>query len=187
MTYSVDTIRKMLPKAYLRKHVAHEIHTALTYFKDLVPMMDKYVYSDGTIKNMMSLSGTIPVKIKDAIYKTPICLWIEENYPLTAPICYVRPTHEMMVLRGKYVSTNGEVLLPYLEEWRNAECDLVSLLQVMTVVFEEIPPLCMKPAAEPEQASCWLQFQKQSGADGSSYLSLVKDGQPILQGNETNC
>lgn len=29
-------------KTYVRKHVAQEIHVAVTHFKNLVPIMDKY-------------------------------------------------------------------------------------------------------------------------------------------------
>ncbi|KAK2842057.1 hypothetical protein Q5P01_012257 [Channa striata] len=181
----------MLPKTYLRKHVAREIYVAVSHFKNLVPMMDKYVYNDGITKHLMSLTGTIPIVFEDKVYKIPICLWIEETYPQTAPICYIRPTCEMMLLRGKYVSNNGEVKLPYLEEW-NGDCDLVSLLQVMVVIFGDFPPVCLRPHLEPEQASCWLQFHKQAEVnrqtDGNLYLSLARDdGQSSQQENETNC
>ncbi|XP_035763098.1 tumor susceptibility gene 101 protein [Neolamprologus brichardi] len=125
-------------------------------------------------------------------YNIPICLWIEETYPQTAPICYIRPTQQMMILSGKYISSNGEVMLPYLREWKNGECDLMSLVQVMVAMFGEFPPVCMKPNPEPEQASCWLQFHRQpevfTDTDGSLYLALTReDGQPFQQENETNC
>ncbi|XP_035520925.1 tumor susceptibility gene 101 protein [Morone saxatilis] len=190
MLYYEDTIKKMLPKTYLRKYVAHEIYIALTHFKNLEPMMDKYVYNDGTTKDLMSLTGTIPVMFGDKTYNIPVCLWIEESYPQTAPICYVRPTREMVVIKGKYISNNGEVLLPYLEEWKNGECDLVSLLQVMVAMFGDFPPVCMQP--ELEQSSCWLQFQRHAEVlwktDGSLHLYLSReDDQPPQQENETNC
>lgn len=192
MSHCEDGIKKMLPKTYLRNHVAQEIYVALTHFKDLVPKMDEYVYNDGTTKDLMSLVGVIPVVFKDKTYNIPVCLWIEESYPQTAPMCYVRPTRKMMVVRGKYVSSNGEVMLPYLEEWKKGECDLVSLLQVMVTIFGEFPPVCMRPQPEPEQTSCWLQFQKEaevlSKADDRLYLYLAgEDGQPFQQENETNC
>uniref|UniRef100_A0A665URI5 UEV domain-containing protein n=1 Tax=Echeneis naucrates TaxID=173247 RepID=A0A665URI5_ECHNA len=92
MSYLEGTIKKMLPKTYIRKHVAHEIYVAISHFKDMVPKMDKYIYNDGTAKDLMSLTGTIPALFADNTYNIPICLWIEESYPETAPICYVRPT-----------------------------------------------------------------------------------------------
>lgn len=54
---------------------------------------------------------------QDNIYNIPIHVWIEETYPQTAPICYVRPTRDMMLVTGKYISSNTEVVLPYLQEW----------------------------------------------------------------------
>lgn len=192
MSYRGDKIKRMLPKTYCRRLVAHEINLALTHFKNLVPMMDKYVYNDGTTKDLMSLTGTIPVTFRDVAYNIPVCLWIEEKYPQTAPICYVRPTQGMMVLRGKYISSSGEVILPYLDEWKNGECDLMSLLQVMVAMFGEFPPVCMQLRPEPEQTSCGQQFHREaevlSKMDGSLYLFLAReDGQPFQQEYETNC
>ncbi|XP_017278571.1 tumor susceptibility gene 101 protein [Kryptolebias marmoratus] len=184
MSFSRNTIKKMLPKAYLRKYVADQIYVALIYFKNLVPVMDQYVYNDGTRKNLMSLTGTIPATISDMTYNIPICLWIEPNYPQSAPVCYVKPTQEMVVT-GKYVTNSGEVQLPYLEEWKNGECDLVGLLQVMVAMFGEFPPVCMKRHPEHEQASCWQQYKQ---TDETYCLSLTRDdGQPFQKENETNC
>ncbi|XP_061533276.1 tumor susceptibility gene 101 protein [Phycodurus eques] len=192
MTSCKSAIKKMLPKTYLRKHVSHEIHTALIHFKDLVPMVDKYIYNDGTTKVLMSLTGTIPIIFQDMSYNIPICVWLEESYPQSAPICYVRPMRDMMILRGNYVSGNGDVLLPYLQEWKQGKCDLVSLLQVMVSMFGDVPPICMQPHTQPAQASCSLQFHKQSRVlsrpDGSLYLSLsTEDDRLVPQGNETSC
>ncbi|XP_031139205.1 tumor susceptibility gene 101 protein isoform X1 [Sander lucioperca] len=189
---SVLFLCPLILKTYHRKHVAHEIYVALHHFKSLVPMMDRYVYNDGTTKNLMSLTGTIPVMFADETYNIPVCLWIEESYPQTAPICYVRPTREMMVLSGKFISSNGEVTLPYLEEWKNSECDLMTLLRVMVIMFGEFPPVYMQPHPEPEQAPCWLQFNRQpevlSKAEGSLYLHLAReDDLPFQHENETNC
>lgn len=69
-----------------------------------------------------------PVLIPDKTYNIPICLWIEESYPQSAPICYVRPTQEMMLVRRKYISNSGEVMLPYLEEWKNVRIETSSCI-----------------------------------------------------------
>ncbi|XP_061891159.1 tumor susceptibility gene 101 protein-like [Entelurus aequoreus] len=192
MTHCKNSLKKMLPKTYLRKQVAHEIYVALIHFRSLSPVVNDYVYNDGTTKVLMSLTGTLPIFFKDVRYNIPVCVWLEESYPQSAPICYVRPTSEMMILQGHYVSSNGEVLLPYLQDWKQGQCDLISLLQVMTATFGDLPPICMQPPPQPEQASCWLQFHRQTQvlhkADGRLYLSLcTEDGQHVVQENETNC
>lgn len=118
------------------------------------------------------------------IYNIPVSVWLEENYPQSAPICYVTPRREMMLLRGKYISMDSVVTFPYLDEWKavsdpnflphypknsndfnnrrwlntlilwQGECDLVGLLQVMSAVFGDVPPVCMKPQQESQQISC---------------------------------
>lgn len=189
---SREKIRKMLPKTYVRGIVADDIDAAMRHFKNLAPFMDNYVYNDGTSMNLMCLTGTISVTYNDNTYNIPVSVWLEESYPQSAPIVYVQPTREMMIVKREFVSSDGEVKLPFLEEWKQGECDLVSLLQVMTAIFGEFPPVCMKPYPEPEQAPCWLQFHREhdvySRPDGSSYLSLPKDDdQPFHQDHETNC
>ncbi|XP_056138565.1 tumor susceptibility gene 101 protein [Lampris incognitus] len=194
---SLDQLKKMLSKIYLqRKRVIHELDYALTHYTNLVPVMDEHVFNDGTAKRLMSLSGTIPASFHGKIYNIPVCLWLEENYPETAPICYVNPTQEMMFIRGNYITANGEIMLPYLQEWKPIECDLVSLIQVLAAMFGESPPVCMKHHPKHEQASCSQQFQRQmegrSEADGNSYFFLTRDdddddGQPFQWENETNC
>ncbi|XP_077591988.1 tumor susceptibility gene 101 protein [Stigmatopora nigra] len=154
MTSFKNSIKKMLPKTYLRSHVANEIYAALIHFKNLAPIVDKYIYNDGTTKVLMSLTGTIPILFNDKNYNIPIKVWLEESYPQSAPICYVRPTREMVILQGNYISCNGDVLLPYLKEWKQGNCDLVSLLQVMVATFGDNPPICMRPYLQPSQAHC---------------------------------
>ncbi|XP_033823340.1 tumor susceptibility gene 101 protein [Periophthalmus magnuspinnatus] len=189
---SKEKIRKMLPKTYPRRVVAEDIDTALSYFKSLTPAMNKYVYNDGVTKDLMCLSGTIRTIYNGKAYNTPLSVWLEESYPQSAPIVFVQPTKEMMIVKRTFVSSNGEVQLPYLEEWKQGECDLLSLLQLIAAMFGEYPPVCIKPYPEPEQAPCWLQFHREhdiySRPDGSSYLSLPKDDdQPFPQHHETNC
>lgn len=51
-------------------------------------------------------------------YNIPVCVWLEERYPQTGPLCYVKPTREMMIVQSQHVTSNGEVLLPYLDHWK---------------------------------------------------------------------
>ncbi|CAL8342907.1 unnamed protein product [Arctogadus glacialis] len=130
-----------------------------------MPVLDNYVFNDGRTNYLMSLSGTIPVMFKDTSYNIPVCLWLDESYPQTAPICYVKPTKDMVTVRGKHVDSNGEVMLPFLQEWSQ------------------------ETAQETAQASCSLQFYRQAeGLDEDAQLFLTtEDDQPFHQDNETNC
>uniref|UniRef100_A0A8C6T2K4 UEV domain-containing protein n=1 Tax=Neogobius melanostomus TaxID=47308 RepID=A0A8C6T2K4_9GOBI len=90
-------IRKMLPKAYIRRVVADDISAAMMHFKNLAPAMDNYVYNDGTTKIMMCLSGTISSMFNNKSYNIPVgivvitvvCLFVcLHNYP--SPPTHVR-------------------------------------------------------------------------------------------------
>ncbi|XP_078805286.1 tumor susceptibility gene 101 protein isoform X1 [Oryzias latipes] len=154
MTLTENSIKKMLPTTYVRSYVAHEIFVATTYFKNLRPAMDRFVSRAGAAKTLMSLTGTIPVTFAGKIYNIPVCVWIEERYPHAPPICYVQPTAEMMLVKRVFLSADGQILLPYLKEWKKGDCDLIGLLQVMAAVFGEFPPVSMRPPPEQELGSC---------------------------------
>uniref|UniRef100_A0A4W4HGE1 UEV domain-containing protein n=1 Tax=Electrophorus electricus TaxID=8005 RepID=A0A4W4HGE1_ELEEL len=179
-TITKKSVKKMLPKTYKhRKVVLAEIITVLSQYKYLEPVLDRFVYTDGTVKQLISLVGTIQVVCQGKHYNTPVCIWLEQSYPCTAPICYVHPTKEMMVISSSYMNNNGQVLLPYLDEWTHPEYDLISLIQVMIAVFSETPPLCMRPKA-------LTNSQAYSVAENCVAL-LREDGLPFQGNNETNC
>ncbi|XP_073724986.1 tumor susceptibility gene 101 protein isoform X1 [Misgurnus anguillicaudatus] len=139
-------LRRILPKTYdHRTEVLSEISTVLSQHRHLEAVTDRFVFNDGTVKNLICLMGTIMVVYKGKPYNIPVCLWLKQSYPRTAPICYVKPTHEMMIVSSRHVNSNGEIMLPYLDEWRHTQCDLHSLIQVIMAVFGEVPPLCMRP------------------------------------------
>lgn len=72
-------------------------------------------------------------------YNIPVCVWLEESYPQTCPLCYIKPTCEMMIMQSKNITSNGEVLLPYLDEWSpvsmNDSCGVAPCFSGVTTVF----------------------------------------------------
>ncbi|XP_031421043.1 tumor susceptibility gene 101 protein [Clupea harengus] len=192
MSVTSSTLSKILPKKYKHKKEAiAEILAAVSQNKHLVPVMDKFVFNDGTTKNLLSLSGTILMYYGGKGYNIPVSLWLDESYPRTAPICYVKPTCEMMLLPGKHVNSNGQILLPYLNDWRHTACDLHSLIQVISLTFGESLPVCLRPTKEESQSNC-AAAQRHSNIystpEGDSYMLLRQDdGLPIQRENETCC
>ncbi|XP_035251572.1 tumor susceptibility gene 101 protein-like isoform X3 [Anguilla anguilla] len=130
------------------KHVslaAHDIITVVSMYKDLKPVMDTYVFNDGSFRDLMSLRGTVPVNYRGNVYNIPVCLWLMDTYPYNPPICFVKPTSAMMIKSGKHIDANGKMYLPYLHEWKHPQSDLYGLIQVMIVVFGEEPPVFSRP------------------------------------------
>ncbi|KAK1802257.1 hypothetical protein P4O66_021915 [Electrophorus voltai] len=156
MAINENALRKMLSKMDFlvaqgykyRDLTVREITNVTTQYKDLRPVMDNYVFNDGSTKELLSLTGTVPVTYRGNIYNIPICLWLLDSYPYNPPICFVKPTSTMMIKTGKHIDANGKIYLPYLHEWKHPQSDLFGLIQVMIVVFGEEPPVFSRPTTQ---------------------------------------
>ena len=51
----------------------------------------------------MTLSGTIPVEYQSHTYNIPVCLWIRNDHPTSAPMVYVTPTSDMRIKASRFV------------------------------------------------------------------------------------
>uniref|UniRef100_A0A8C7GCF1 Tumor susceptibility 101a n=1 Tax=Oncorhynchus kisutch TaxID=8019 RepID=A0A8C7GCF1_ONCKI len=146
-------LKKMLKQYKYRDLTVREITNVISQYKDLKPVMDSYVFNDGSTRTLVSLTGTVPVSYRGNIYNIPVCLWLLDTYPYNPPICFVKPTSAMMIKTGKHIDANGKIYLPYLHEWKHPQSDLYGLIQVMIVVFGEEPPVFSRPTTQaPYQA-----------------------------------
>ncbi|KAF6727860.1 Tumor susceptibility gene 101 protein [Oryzias melastigma] len=143
------TLKKMLKQYKYRDLTVREITYVISQYKDLKPLMDAYVFNDGSSRDLMSLTGTVPVSYRGNTYNIPVCLWLLDTYPYNPPICFVKPTSAMMIKTGKHIDANGKIYLPYLHEWKHPQSDLIGLIQVMIVVFGEEPPVFSRPTTQP--------------------------------------
>ncbi|CAI5763300.1 susceptibility gene 101 isoform X1 [Podarcis lilfordi] len=173
MAVSESQLKKMLSKYKYRDLTVQETVSVITQYKDLKPVMDGYVFNDGSSRELMSLTGTIPVNYKGNTYNIPICLWLLDTYPYNPPICFVKPTSSMTIKTGKHVDANGKIYLPYLHEWKHPQSDLIGLIQVMIVVFGEEPPVFSRPTI----SAAYPPYQA-TGPPNSSYMPGMPSGMP---------
>ncbi|XP_005380480.1 PREDICTED: tumor susceptibility gene 101 protein isoform X2 [Chinchilla lanigera] len=145
MAMSESQLKKMVSKYKYRDLTVRETVNVITLYKDLKPVLDSYVFNDGSSRELMNLTGTIPVPYRGNTYNIPICLWLLDTYPYNPPICFVKPTSSMTIKTGKHVDANGKIYLPYLHEWKHPQSDLLGLIQVMIVVFGDEPPVFSRP------------------------------------------
>ncbi|KAK7073913.1 hypothetical protein SK128_026677 [Halocaridina rubra] len=122
-----------------------DVMTALHNYRGLSPKLDKFVFNDGSDRELLNLDGTIPVRYKGAVYNIPVCIWLLDNHPLSSPMVYVKPTPDMLIKASRHVDQNGKVYLPYLHEWNPNSSDLPGLIQIMIMTFSEMPPVYSKP------------------------------------------
>lgn len=167
MTSSERILNDLLAKcSYKYKDsTKRDIIAALSYFKDLSPKIDRYVYPTGVVKELVCLLGTIPVQIRQAVYNIPVQIYLSDTHPYEAPIAYVRPTPEMSINVSETVDNNGQIKLPCLNEWNHHNSDLYMLLNLMSIKFSEQTPLYSRPTRNPVVASA------STSAIGKSYAS----------------
>uniref|UniRef100_A0A1W7RC29 Tumor susceptibility 101 protein-like protein n=1 Tax=Agkistrodon contortrix contortrix TaxID=8713 RepID=A0A1W7RC29_AGKCO len=171
MAMSETQLKKMLAKYKYRDLAVQETINVTGQYKDLKPVMDNYVFNDGSSRELMSLTGTIPVSYRGNIYNIPICLWLLDTYPFNPPICFVKPTSSMTIKTGKHVDANGRIYLPYLHEWKHPQSDLIGLIQVMIVVFGDEPPVFSRPTI----SASYPPYQA-TGPPNTSYMPGMPSG-----------
>ncbi|KAM6461260.1 tumor susceptibility gene 101 protein isoform X2 [Python bivittatus] len=171
MALSESQLKKMLIKYKYRDLAVQETVNVTGQYKDLKPVMDSYVFNDGSSRELMSLTGTIPVSYRGNTYNIPICLWLLDTYPFNPPICFVKPTSSMTIKTGKHVDANGRIYLPYLHEWKHPQSDLIGLIQVMIVVFGEEPPVFSRPNI----SASYPPYQA-TGPPNTSYMPGMPSG-----------
>ncbi|XP_014677867.1 PREDICTED: tumor susceptibility gene 101 protein-like [Priapulus caudatus] len=179
---SEQYLRNALAK-YRYADIAKRDVTNLTrQFPDLKPKLDNYIFTDGAQKELLQLEGTIPVNYKGTTYNIPVSIWLVDTHPYNPPMCYVKPTSTMLIRPSKHVDANGKIYLPYLHEWKQPASDVVGLVQIMCIVFGEMPPVYSKPTSSPQ--SSYSQQQGHTGyPTGQGYMQMPQPGQPAGQYN----
>lgn len=111
---------------------------------DLVEMQPVVSTEGGTV----SLVGTLAIRYHGAQYNIPIEMSLP-SYPDVPPICFVRPTADMMIRSNhKNVDATGRIGLDYLQHWSPQESTLVELCTFASSAFSSKPPLFAKPTQE---------------------------------------
>lgn len=126
------------------EHTKQDILNTCKFFKSLAPKLERYTFPDGLSKELICLDGTIPVTFREASYNIPIGIFISDNHPFEAPLCYVRPTRDMTIKSSRHVDGSGRIYMPYLSEWNRNTSDILSTIQVLQVIFGQMCPVYQK-------------------------------------------
>ncbi|XP_013930832.1 PREDICTED: ubiquitin-conjugating enzyme E2 variant 3 [Thamnophis sirtalis] len=141
MEFSEEKLRKWLSKYKFRDLTIEELKHINELYPNIKFTMSTYTFKDGSQKDLLNFTSTVPVKYKGNIYNIPICIWILDSYPFAPPICFLNPTANMGISVGKHVDVRGRIYLPYLQAWSHPQSVIIGLLQEMSTKFEEELPL----------------------------------------------
>ena len=87
---------------------------------NLTLKIEPFYYEDGTCKKLPCLYGTIANKFKGNRYNTPVEIWLEEEYPVSSPKVYVKPTSDMYIsITSRDVQPDGLIIISYLKSWHH--------------------------------------------------------------------
>lgn len=143
-----EKIQRILFKYKFHDVAVEELQKLNRIYPDIIPSTGTYTFTDNTQKDLLKLVGNVPVQYGGRTYNFPIQLWLLDSFPISPPICLLRPTSSMVIREGKHVDGTGRIHLPGLHNWNYPTSTVVGLLKEMISKFEEDPPLSTKTTAE---------------------------------------
>ncbi|KYO22122.1 ubiquitin-conjugating enzyme E2 variant 3 isoform X1 [Alligator mississippiensis] len=141
MEFSEETLRKQLGKYKFRDLTIEELKNVNKIYPNFLFSMDTYTFKDGSQKDLLNFSGTVPITYHGRSYNIPVRLWILDSHPFAPPICFLKPTVNMGISVGKHVDAHGRIYLPYLQNWSHPKSTVIGLIKEMTAKFDEELPL----------------------------------------------
>ncbi|XP_015719661.1 ubiquitin-conjugating enzyme E2 variant 3 isoform X3 [Coturnix japonica] len=169
MAVSADALRKQLGKYKFRDLTVEEVTAVSRAHPNFAFSMNTYTFKDGSQKDLLNFSGTIPVKYGNS-YNIPIRLWILDSHPFAPPICFLKPTANMGISVGKHVDAHGRIYLPYLQNWSHPKSTIIGLIKEMIAKFEEELPLYSLSSSDADRQSELL-----------SYIARITEGETDIK------
>ncbi|XP_064921303.1 ubiquitin-conjugating enzyme E2 variant 3 isoform X5 [Columba livia] len=157
MALAEEALRKQLGKYKFRDLTIEELKNVNKTYPNFTFSMNTYTFKDGSQKELLNFSGTVPVKYGNS-YNIPIRLWILDSHPFAPPICFLKPTANMGISVGKHVDAHGRIYLPYLQNWSHPKSTVIGLIKEMIAKFEEELPLYSLSSSDAARQSELLSY-----------------------------
>lgn len=118
--------------------------------RHLRPNHSSLMENNGTFHTRLFVfQGTISITFRRSTYNIPVEIFLLPNFPIRPPVCFVRPTENMMIKENhRHVGRDGMVYMPYLSQWRNGSHNLLGTVQQMQQIFAQDPPVFSKPVQQ---------------------------------------
>lgn len=131
-----------------KARIIRDVGAVFNYFGSLDPRVMNFVHNNGTQEKMFLLEGTVPIFFKGVQYNIPVRVWVTNSYPVNPPMVMVTPVAGMRIKeQHKHVDTHGTTYLPYLNQWNGNTSNLYELINILSAVFSENPPVYKAPDA----------------------------------------
>ncbi|KAL0485618.1 vacuolar protein sorting protein VPS23 [Acrasis kona] len=122
-----------------------DVMTLINNLPTLTPKIGTMKLQNERVITVLTLQGTIPMYYRNEKYNIPVKLFIPEMYPYHPPLSYVDPNESMIIKpRHPHVDSTGRCYLPYLSEWNAQKSNLYELINHLSAVFGQEPPVFQK-------------------------------------------
>nr|XP_005486646.1 ubiquitin-conjugating enzyme E2 variant 3 isoform X2 [Zonotrichia albicollis] len=169
MALAEEALRRQLGKYKFRDLTIEELKDVSKTYPNFTFSMNTYTFKDGSQKDLLNFSGTVPVKYGSS-YNIPVRLWILDSHPFAPPLCFLKPTASMGIAVGKHVDARGRIYLPYLQNWSHPKSTLTGLIKEMIAKFEEELPLYSLSSSDAARQSELL-----------SYIAKITEGETDMK------
>lgn len=174
MTTPSEVTRLLVQTPFRKPEAAKaQIFAVLNKFEHLFADRRPFTYPDGVSKEMIVLTGTIPVSYKSGKYNIPITVFLPPDFPSNFPVCFVSPTPDMVIRESGCVDASGRVFLPYLSGWKFGHSKLVKVIEQMRKTFGDSCPIFMKPAVQEPQVNHSVQQADEQGSSAPPSLECL--------------
>uniref|UniRef100_A0A8D2NI15 UEV and lactate/malate dehyrogenase domains n=1 Tax=Zonotrichia albicollis TaxID=44394 RepID=A0A8D2NI15_ZONAL len=170
MALAEEALRRQLGKYKFRDLTIEELKDVSKTYPNFTFSMNTYTFKDGSQKDLLNFSGTVPVKYAGSSYNIPVRLWILDSHPFAPPLCFLKPTASMGIAVGKHVDARGRIYLPYLQNWSHPKSTLTGLIKEMIAKFEEELPLYSLSSSDAARQSELL-----------SYIAKITEGETDMK------
>lgn len=150
-----------------------QIFQLLNQMHSLRPLVDNYVFNDGSMQRLFKLQGTIPIVYRKATYNIPLAIWLPISFPNNCPICYVTPVAGMKIKpKHMHVDAQGLIYHPYLHSWKpGGNSTLADIVGRLCSVFGKNPPVFASKSSSNQSVSRNAQ-QSVIQKSQSSYVQM---------------
>jgi len=173
------SIEELLLNGHIAQTHKQRVQTELLnlgkFCPTLHPKLMSYIDNMGNESMLITLCGTIPMTCNGNTYYTPVNIFIPSQYPMKAPIAFVRPSANMIIrVDHPNVTRNGECTHQYLSRWDPTFNSLSGVVKTLSDDFSKASPLFSKPTNQncspsPQQFMPQPQPQQYLSPNASGY------------------
>ncbi|CAL8071788.1 unnamed protein product [Orchesella dallaii] len=116
-----------------------------------------FSFNNGIQKQLMTLTGTVPIRYKGTSHNIPMLVWVPTAFPADAPTVFVKPTEKMPIQKNEsyYILPDGLVVLSSLffplRIFIGAGSTILEIINGLTAAFNKDPPVQFIDTVEGEK------------------------------------